>query len=55
VAAAVGNFVVVAGSSALLFPDDLDAILTLRDTTFDREVPLIFNKGQRAYMIGKFL
>lgn len=47
--AAVGSFVIVSGSSALLFPDDLDTILTLHDTTHDREVPLIVNKGQRAY------
>jgi len=45
----VGNFVIVAGSSALLFPDDLDTILTLHDTTNDREVPPIVNKGQKAY------
>lgn len=47
--AAVGSFVIVSGSSALLFPDDLDTIITLHDTTHDREVPLIRNKGQRAY------
>ncbi len=47
--AAVGNFVTSSGGSTVLFPDDLDTIITIHDTTHDREVPLIVNKGQRAY------
>ncbi len=47
--AAVGSFVIAQGASTMLFPDDLDTITTLHDTTHDREIVEIRNKGQRQY------
>jgi len=47
--AAVGNFVVVSASSDLLFPDDMDKVVSIHDTTNDRQLEQIFNYGQERY------